>query len=106
MSKVRTASNNSSYWISFCCYIPVFIFICHRPTIFSNGRSKLNQFGHNVCKDRLVNTVVASSNTIMGEMTEISQWKKTASHIHYFLHFVYYAAYLCNWALLCKQVVP
>jgi len=38
---------------------------------------KLTQFGHNVRKSKLVNTVSASFNTTMGQMTEISQRKKT-----------------------------
>jgi len=36
---------------------------------------KLSQFGHNIRKYRLLNTVAASFNTTMGEMTEISQRK-------------------------------
>ena len=37
---------------------------------------KLSQFGHNVWKGKLVKTVTASFNTIMGKMTEMSQRKK------------------------------
>jgi len=45
---------------------------------FSNDRHKLSQFGHNVRKYRLVDTVTASFNTISGQMTEMPQRKKTS----------------------------
>jgi len=41
----------------------------HRPNF-------LSQFGHNVRKCRLVNTVAANVNTITGQMNEMSQRKK------------------------------
>jgi len=44
--------------------------------IFSNDRKKLNQFDHNVRKYEPVSTVSVSFNTIMGQMAEMSQWKK------------------------------
>ena len=47
-----------------------------RNVFFLNDRKKLSQFGHNVWKGRLVNTVMTSFNTIMGQMTKISQVKK------------------------------
>ena len=40
---------------------------------FFDDLKKLSQFGHNVRKHRLMNTVMASFNTIMGEMTEMSK---------------------------------
>ena len=53
-------------------------FFGHRPNLFSHDRKKLSQFSHNVLKYRLLNTVTASSNTTMGQMTEMSQnkWPK------------------------------
>ena len=52
------------------------LFFGHRPIFFWNDRNKLSQFGYDVRKDRLVNTVVASFDTLTGEMTEMSQGKK------------------------------
>ena len=40
---------------------------------FWNDRKK---FGHNIWKGRLMNTVMARFNTVMGQMTKMSQWKK------------------------------
>jgi len=50
-------------------------FFCHRPNLCLNYQTNLSQFGHIVRKGRLVNIVV-SFNTIIGQMTEMSQLKK------------------------------
>jgi len=50
-------------------------FFGHRPKFF-NDRKNLSQSGHTVWKYRLVNTVAASFNAIMGQMTEMSQRNK------------------------------
>jgi len=42
-------------------------FIGRRLNCFWNDRKKLSQFGHNVRKCKLLNTVTASINTIMGQ---------------------------------------
>ena len=47
--------------------------------LFLNDRKKLSQFGYNVPKYRLVNTVTASFITVVGKMTQISQRKKKQS---------------------------
>jgi len=52
-------------------------FFGHRPNIFEVPKKQLSQFGHNVWKSRLVNTVTASFNTVTGQMTEMSQRKKS-----------------------------
>ena len=44
-------------------------FSSHRPKFFWNDQKTLSQFGHNVWNGRLVNTVMASFNTVMGQMT-------------------------------------
>jgi len=54
------------------------VFFTQRPNFLKNDRKKLSQFGHNVRKGRLVNTVTASFNTIMGQMTEMFQRNKIA----------------------------
>jgi len=43
--------------------------------LFLNDRKKSSQFGHNVVKGRVVNTVTSSFNTVMGQMSEMSQRK-------------------------------
>jgi len=47
---------------------------------------KICQLGHNVQKGRLVNIVTARFNTIMGQMTKISQQKRN-QHISHCLDF-------------------
>jgi len=47
-----------------------------RPNCFELTEKNLNQFGHDVRKYRLVNTIMASFNTVIGEMTGMSQRKK------------------------------
>jgi len=51
----------------------------HRPKFFWNDRKNLSQFGDNVWKGWLVNTVVVSFNTIVKQMTKISHRKKKPS---------------------------
>ena len=52
-------------------------FFGHRPNFLFNNWKKLSQFGHDVRKYRPVNTVMASCNNIMGQMTEMSRRKKS-----------------------------
>jgi len=47
----------------------------HRSKFFWNDWQKLSQFGHNVWKDRLVNTDMACIITVVGKMTKMSQRK-------------------------------
>ena len=51
-------------------------FFGHRPN-FLNDRKKLRRLGRNVWKGRLVNAATASFNDITGQMTEMSQRRKT-----------------------------
>jgi len=51
-------------------------FFDRRPNFFWNNWRKLNQFGHNFRKAKLVNTITAKFSTIFGQMTEMSQWTK------------------------------
>jgi len=43
---------------------------------FKNDRKKLGEFGYDVRKYRLVNSVTLSFNTIIGQITEMSQRQK------------------------------
>ena len=54
-----------------------------RPNFFWNDQTKLVQFSHNVWKDKLMNTVVASFNTNMGQITKMYQWKKKPSVVQH-----------------------
>jgi len=58
-----------------CC-----VFFGHRLKCFWNDRKKSNHFGENVWKYRLMNTAVASFNTTVRQMTEMSQWPKFFSN--------------------------
>ena len=51
-------------------------FFGHWPMDFLNDQKKLGQFGHSVWKYRAMHIVMATVNSIMGQMTEMSQWKK------------------------------
>ena len=53
-------------------------FFGRRPKLFWNDRKKLSHFGQNFWKYRVMNTVTASFNTTVRQMTEMSQRKKTA----------------------------
>jgi len=44
----------------------VLVFFGHRPNFVLNDRQKINQCGHNFRKYRLLNTVAANFNAIMG----------------------------------------
>ena len=68
------------------------LFFGHRLTSFLNDRKILSQFGHNVWKYRLVNAITASFNTIIGQMTEMSQRKKVG------------LKYIGHTLVLCKYV--
>jgi len=48
-------------------------------------RKKLSHFGQNVCKCRLMNTVTASFDRTVRQMTEMSQRKKKQDKVHYIL---------------------
>ena len=51
-------------------------FYAYRPKWFRNRRKNWGDFGQNVWKCRLKNTVNASFNTTVREMTEMFQWPK------------------------------
>jgi len=59
-SNIRTLANNLPVSDKSALRVPVFWGVINR--IFFNDRKKLSQFGHNVRKARLVNTVTASFN--------------------------------------------
>jgi len=79
-SAVRLGRVNQ--FVSFRCerslvvYFQTVFFFGHRPICFWNDRKKLSHFGQNVWKYRLINTVTASFNTTLRQMTEMSQRKK------------------------------
>jgi len=58
---------------------PTAVFFGHTSERFQNDRKKLNHFGQNVWKYRLKNTVVASFNTTVRQMTEMFLWPKCLS---------------------------
>ena len=73
---IDTASINS-----LLAWLPGFIFsvICRSSTeFFLNDRNKWSQFG-DTWKGRLMKAITASFNTVMGQMTEMSQWKNKPS---------------------------
>jgi len=57
------------------------VFFGYRSNLFRNDRKKLGQFGHNVRKHRLANTVAASFNTITGKTTEMYRGKTVICRI-------------------------
>jgi len=56
--------------------IPVLVFFSHRLNYFQMTGKKLCQFCHNIQKHRLENAVTASLNTVMRQMTGMSQQEK------------------------------
>jgi len=71
-------------WFSLVLFILVFVFFSE--LFFFNHRLntyKLTSFSHNIWKGRLVNTVIASVNTLLEQMREMScSEKKTVSESH------------------------
>jgi len=64
---------NNSRSISKLLTPTLIIFFGHRPIFFEMTEKNLSHLGHDVRKYRLVNPVTACFNTIMGQMTEMSQ---------------------------------
>jgi len=70
----RSTSSMASNWSpqAWIC----FFYSVYRPNFFWKDRKKLSQFGQNVRKGRLVNTVSANFNTIIRQVAEMSQRKE------------------------------
>jgi len=73
------AKRNNGKQTRLPCSVQSWLFFGHRPKRFWIVRKKLSHFGQNVEKYRPMNTVTATFNTTVRQMTELFHWPKCLS---------------------------